>query len=641
MKLPKIQKLDDNTISQIAAGEVVERPAQVVKELIENSIDAGSTNIIIEIENGGFDSIKITDNGSGINKEELNLSIERHATSKLVRIEDLNQIYTLGFRGEALSSIAAISNLKISSRQEDSDGFQLSVSGGNIGNIEPCAMNKGTIVSVNDIFFNVPARLAFQRRPATESAKIVEITVEHAMAHPNVSFNLQNEGRLMLNVPATNDLNERLFDLLGLSATKLIELQSPPEDNDAPGDELWSGWISPPELSRGRNDDVHILVNNRVVTSQPFSEAIRRGYHTRLMVGRHPVAVLNLEIPADELDVNVHPTKREIRLKHSWRVLQRLERSIQYTLSQVPTQPEEKSKLTGISKINNNEISNNISEVKKPKWVESAGKQLSLDNEIINEINDFKKEKLQISSSPSAQQTLPYLDNEPVSAPLSIEERDLHRYSGKINSISPIEEPKLSKSNINELPEMTPLCQFANSYIVVQAGKELLLVDQHALHERIRFERLRYSKQSWLPQKRLEPLELSLNPIQSERLRSQKGKVEQIGFLIDEIDGVWYLKSQPAILSPEKILTFINDLIQDLGDEDRILSSVQNLKDHVAFMQSCRGAVKANQILSLPEMRRLLSDMRDIENPWACVHGRPTALKISLDELDKHFGRHG
>ncbi len=641
MKLPKIQKLDDNTISQIAAGEVVERPAQVVKELIENSIDAGSTNIIIEIENGGFDSIKITDNGSGINKEELNLSIERHATSKLVRIEDLNEIYTLGFRGEALSSIAAISNLKISSRKEDSDGFQLSVSGGNIGNIEPCAMNKGTIVSVNDIFFNVPARLAFQRRPATESAKIVEITVEHAMAHPNVSFNLQNEGRLMLNVPATNDLNERLFDLLGLSATKLIELQSPPEDNDAPGDELWSGWISPPELSRGRNDDVHILVNNRVVTSQPFSEAIRRGYHTRLMVGRHPVAVLNLEIPADELDVNVHPTKREIRLKHSWRVLQRLERSIQYTLSQVPTQPEEKSKLTGISKINNNEISNNISEVKKPKWVESAGKQLSLDNEIINEINDFKKEKLQISSSPSAQQTLPYLDNEPVSAPLSIEERDLHRYSGKINSISPIEEPKLSKSNINELPEMTPLCQFANSYIVVQAGKELLLVDQHALHERIRFERLRYSKQSWLPQKRLEPLELSLNPIQSERLRSQKGKVEQIGFLIDEIDGVWYLKSQPAILSPEKILTFINDLIQDLGDEDRILSSVQNLKDHVAFMQSCRGAVKANQILSLPEMRRLLSDMRDIENPWACVHGRPTALKISLDELDKHFGRHG
>ena len=639
--MPKIQKLDDNTISQIAAGEVVERPAQVVKELIENSIDAGSTIIIIEIENGGFDSIKITDNGNGINKEELNLSIERHATSKLVRIEDLNEIYTLGFRGEALSSIAAISNLKISSRQEDSDGFQLTVSGGNIGNIEPCAMNKGTIVSVNDIFFNVPARLAFQRRPATESAKIVEITVEHAMAHPNVSFNLQNEGRLMLNVPPTNHLNDRLFDLLGLSATKLIELQSPPEDNDAPGDELWSGWISPPELSRGRNDDVHILVNNRVVTSQPFSEAIRRGYHTRLMVGRHPVAVLNLEIPADELDVNVHPTKREIRLKHSWRVLQRLERSIQYTLSKVPTQPEEKSKLTGISKITNNEISKNISEAVKPKWVESAGKQLSLDNEIVNEINDFKKEKLQISTSPTAQQTLPYLDNEPISAPLSIEERDLHRYSGKIKSISPIEEPKLSKSNVNELPEMTPLCQFANSYIVVQTGKELLLVDQHALHERIRFERLRYSKQSWLPQKRLEPLELSLNPIQSERLRSQKVKVEEIGFLIDEIDGVWYLKSQPAILSPEKILTFINDLIQDLGDEDRILNSVQNLKDHVAFMQSCRGAVKANQILSLPEMRRLLSDMRDIENPWACVHGRPTALKISIEELDKHFGRHG
>ena len=639
--MSKIQRLDDTTISKIAAGEVVERPAQVVKELIENSIDAGSTNIIIEIENGGFDSIKITDNGSGINKEELELSIERHATSKLNRIEDLNEIYTLGFRGEALSSIASISNLKISSRKKESDGFQLNVSGGECGNIEPYGMNKGTIVSVNDIFFNVPARLAFQRRPATESAKIVEITVEHAMAHPNVSFNLQNEGRLMLNVPATDKLQDRLFDLLGLSATKLIELQSPPEDNEAPGDELWSGWISPPELSRGRNDDVHILVNNRVVTSQPFSEAIKRGYHTRLMVGRHPVAVLNLEIPADELDVNVHPTKREIRLKHSWRVLQRLERSIQYTLSKVPTQPEEKSKLTGISKSNSNEINKNIIEVNKPKWVESAGKQLSLDNEIINEINEEKRDKLQISTPPSSQKTLPQMDNEPISAPLSIEERHLHRHSGKIKSISPIEEPKLTTSNINKLPEMIPLCQFANSYIVVQTGKELLLVDQHALHERIRFERLRYSKQSWLPQNRLEPLELSLNPIQSERLRSQKEKVEEVGFLIDEIDGIWYLKSQPAILSPEKILSFINDLIQDLGDEDRILNSVQNLKDHVAFMQSCRGAVKANQILSLPEMRRLLSDMRDIENPWACVHGRPTALKISIDELDKHFGRHG
>ena len=639
--MPKIQKLDDNTISKIAAGEVVERPAQVVKELIENSIDAGSTEIIIEIENGGFDSIKITDDGVGINKDELGLSIERHATSKLLKIEDLHEIYSLGFRGEALSSIASISKLKISSRQEGKDGYQLNVSGGQIGNIEPCAMNQGTIVKIDDIFFNVPARLAFQRRPATESAKIVEIAVEHAMAHPSISFNLKNEGRLMLNVPSADNLQDRLFDLLGLSANNLIELKSPPEDINAPGDELWSGWISPPELSRGRNDEVHVLVNNRVVTSQPFSEAIRRGYHTRLMVGRHPVAILNLKIPANELDINVHPTKREIRLKHSWRVLQRLERSIQYTLSKVPTQPEEKGKLTGITKVSDNELSNNLMESKKPKWVESAGKQLSLDNEIINEEKEIKKSKIQISTSPSNQKTLPQMNESPTSAPLSIEERALHRHSGKIASVSPVNEPKLSNSNNTQLPEMVPLCQFANSYIVVQTGKELLLVDQHALHERIRFERLRYSKQSWVPQTRLEPLKLELNAIQSERLRSQKEKVKEVGFLIDEINGEWFLNGQPAILSPEKILSFINDLIQDLGDEDRILNSVQNLKDHVAFMQSCRGAVKANQILTLPEMRRLLSDMRDIENPWACVHGRPTALKISIDELDRHFGRHG
>ena len=635
----KIQKLDDKTISKIAAGEVVERPAQVVKELIENSIDAGSSSINIEIENGGFDSIIITDNGSGIDKNDLLLSIERHATSKLSKIEDLHEIYSLGFRGEALSSIASISKLQISSKKENYDGCQLSVLGGEVGKIVPCAMNNGTIVKINDIFFNVPARLAFQRRPATESAKIVEITVEHAMAHPNISFNLKNEGRLMLNVPAVENLQDRLFDLLGLSATKLIRLQSPPDDENAPGDEVWSGWISPPELTRGRNDDVHILVNNRVVTSQPFSEAIRRGYHTRLMVGRHPVAVLNLNLPANELDVNVHPTKREIRLKHSWRVLQRLERSIQYTLSMIPTQPENKSKLTGISI--NNENNEKLPTYTKPAWVESAGKQLSLNDEIVEETAEIKEEKIQISTSPSIQQTLPELDRKPIAPALSIEERDLHRYSGRIKTISPIEEPELEIIQKNNLPEMEPLCQFANTYIVVQTGKELLLVDQHALHERIRFERLRYSKQSWAPQSRLEPLILNLTPIESERLRSQKGRIEELGFIIDEFNEKWRLLAQPEALPSEKIIDFISDIIQDLGDDQRRLDSVDKLKDHVAFMQSCRGAVKANQILSLAEMRRLLSDMRNIPNPWACVHGRPTALKISIDELDKHFGRHG
>ena len=635
----KIQKLDDKTISKIAAGEVVERPAQVVKELIENSIDAGSSSINIEIENGGFDSIIITDNGSGIDKNDLLLSIERHATSKLSKIEDLHEIYSLGFRGEALSSIASISKLQISSKKENYDGCQLSVLGGEVGKIVPCAMNNGTIVKISDIFFNVPARLAFQRRPATESAKIVEITVEHAMAHPNISFNLKNEGRLMLNVPAVENLQDRLFDLLGLSATKLIRLQSPPDDENAPGDEVWSGWISPPELTRGRNDDVHILVNNRVVTSQPFSEAIRRGYHTRLMVGRHPVAVLNLNLPANELDVNVHPTKREIRLKHSWRVLQRLERSIQYTLSMIPTQPENKSKLTGISI--NNENNEKLPTYTKPAWVESAGKQLSLNDEIVEETAEIKEEKIQISTSPSIQQTLPELDRKPIAPALSIEERDLHRYSGRIKTISPIEEPELEIIQKNNLPEMEPLCQFANTYIVVQTGKELLLVDQHALHERIRFERLRYSKQSWAPQSRLEPLILNLTPIESERLRSQKGRIEELGFIIDEFNEKWRLLAQPEALPSEKIIDFISDIIQDLGDDQRRLDSVDKLKDHVAFMQSCRGAVKANQILSLAEMRRLLSDMRNIPNPWACVHGRPTALKISIDELDKHFGRHG
>ena len=636
----RIKKLDEKTISKIAAGEVVERPAQVIKELIENSIDAKSTEIIIDIENGGFDLIKIADNGNGIIKNDLILSIERHATSKLSQIEDLNIIYTLGFRGEALSSIAAVSKLSVASRANKSDGFRLNVTGGDIGKIEPYPMNKGTIITVEDIFFNVPARLAFQRRPATESAKIVELTVQHAMAHPNISFKLKNEDRMIINVPAVNDLRDRLFDLLGISATKLIPLKEPPNDLNVPGDESWSGWISPPGITRGRNDDIHILVNNRVVTNQPFSEAIKRGYHTRLMVGRHPIAILNLKIPANDLDVNVHPTKREIRLKNSWRVLQRLERCINYTLSSVHTSPEGNSKFSGI-KSEKNYFSDLPKTTQKPKWAESASNQLTLEDQLIGE-DSIKKEKIHVSSSVSNQKTLPGLDPKPISNPLSIEERNLHRYSGSINSTSPLDEP-LNTSNVkNELGEMEPLCQFANTYIVVQKGKELLLIDQHALHERIRFEKLRYSNIYWNPQKRLLPLELELNPIESERLRARKNLVEQLGFKLQELkDNKWNLISQPSAIPPEKIIDFLNDLIQDLGDENRNLNTLEKMKDHIAFMQSCRGAVKANQILSLAEMRRLLSDMRTIENPWACVHGRPTALKISINELDKHFGRHG
>lgn len=336
----RIQQLDEFTIGHIAAGEVVERPAQVVKELLENALDASSMSIHVEIERGGFDMIRIEDNGSGIHENDLQLALSRHATSKLRQPEDLNEIHTLGFRGEALASIGVVSRLTVASRPEGQEGRSISMEDGIKGSIEPIGMANGTVVTVEHLFQNTPVRLGFQRRPATEHARIVEVVVAHAIAHPSVAFRCTIDGRSTLNLPSSGSIEDRLYDVLGGQSSNLLVLAPPANDADVPGDESWTGYISAPDISRGKGDEIHIFVNDRPVASTPFHQAIRRGYRTRLMQGRHPVAVLHLRVPANEVDVNVHPTKREVRLRHSWRVLERLERAIANTLATSPTQPD-------------------------------------------------------------------------------------------------------------------------------------------------------------------------------------------------------------------------------------------------------------------------------------------------------------
>ena len=678
----KIIQLDDKTIGHIAAGEVVERPAQVVKELLENSLDAGSTRIVITVERGGFDLICIEDDGSGIDEEDLPLALDRHATSKLRKLEDLSAIHTLGFRGEALASIGMVSHLKIASRPENCQGRSISMKDGDKQSIEPEGMAHGTRIEVAHLFHNTPARLAFQRRAATENSKIVDVVVSHAMAHMNVGFRLIIDERVMLDVPASEAMSDRLYDLLGGQASSMLELSSPAIDDDAPGDESWSGWISTPDTTRGKGDDVHVLINDRPVAAGPFLQAIRRGYKTRLMQGRHPIAVLSLSIPANEVDVNVHPTKREVRLKHSWRVLERLERSIAHTLESVPTQPDAAggiAELQGLahnsavqpvqellkastkkSNVHNNEsqdpilkaagttaipsaISDSIeeegAETTVPSWAIAAGTQLNLVGTVAEEISKPEKQR-PVSTSMASQEILPGMDERPIAPALSVAERDLHRHAGAGQTHLPSKETPL-EGIINELPKMEPLAQFADSYILVQAEEELLLIDQHALHERVRYERLRNDESLWLPQKRLSPLKLELDPRQNARISAAQQKLKEVGFDLSEEEGGWVLNSAPNLLQGDDVVPFLLDLLQDTAEDGAPLETVEARKDHLAFLNACRGAVKANEKLSIAEMRRLLEDMRRIANPWACVHGRPTALRLPLNSLDHHFGRHG
>ncbi len=628
----RISQLDDYTIGHIAAGEVVERPAQVVKELIENSIDAGSTKLVIEIMNGGFDRISISDNGSGIHHEDLPLALDRHATSKLKDQEDLSSIVTLGFRGEALASIGMVSKLTISSRPRSMDGKQIVMSDGDKGNVEPVGMPEGTKIDVENIFRNQPARLAFQRRPATETSKIVDVVVSHAIAHPEVSFKLLSDERVLLEVPIVENIEDRLYDVLGGQAGKMIKLNSPETDENAPGEERWEGWISTPDITRGKGDEIHVLINGRPVASQPFNQSIRRGYKTRLMQGRHPVAVLKLNLPPDEVDVNVHPTKREVRLKNSWRVLERLERAIAFTLETTPTEPESSGGITGITSLSPETKYQRT--VEKPAWATSA--QLSLTGDKAIELpKDDKKRPI---SEPVVNQRT--ITGEKAIAPaLSVQERQLHRNAG-LAATSPSEDGPIGPV-INDLPAMEPLAQFADSYILVQSGEELLLIDQHALHERVRYERLRYDESSWEPQDRISAIPLELDPRQKAKMDASISILNDLGFKFESLAGGYTITSAPALLKGNDLQPFIHDLLLDLSEDGAPLETLERRKDHLAFLNSCRGAVKANEKLSLPEMRRLLDDMRRIPNPWACVHGRPTAMRIPLNALDQHFGRHG
>jgi DNA mismatch repair protein MutL len=598
--------------------------------------------------NGGFSRISVIDDGHGIPKNELKLAIKRHATSKISSSEDLRTIVTKGFRGEALASIAAVSKMTLSSKVRGLEGFSITVDNGFIENIELMGIPPGTKVDVVNLFEKIPARLSFQRRPSTENAAIVDIAISLALCEPKVGIIVEIDDRVVLDCPPCDSMEDRLYDLFGSTSSKLIPLESSENDKDAPGKENWNGWISPPGISRSRSDDIHVMVNGRPVSSGPFLQSIRRGYHTRLMVGRHPVGVFSLNLPTEEVDVNVHPTKREVRLQHSWRVLERLERSIKYTLSKISTQPEFKD-LTILEGININENSDrdeDDSEDFMPSWAQVSNKEKIQTHfsSIRTSVDRVPSARNDTDLNNSEQQTLPGLDSNPISQSLSSEERKLHRFSLTGKSVSPVDEPLSEAAIIPDLPKMKVLSQFSDSYILAEGDGELFIIDQHALHERIRYERLRSSMVNWAPQELINPVDISLGARELSAARSNSERLLDLGIRFNESKGKIFVESVPDVLIGDSgLVDFIHDLLIDISSqpESRGIDTVEKLRDKVAFMKSCRGSVKANQELNLAEMRRLLLDMRTVPNPWACVHGRPTILKLSQNHLDKHFGRHG
>jgi len=569
-----IRILPPEVASQIAAGEVVERPASVVKELVENSLDAGAHQISITVKDAGRGLIEVADDGLGISAEELHLTVSRHATSKLSTAEDLFHISTLGFRGEALASIGSVSHLTITSRTKESDqGTRLRVEGGHLASIEPVGAPTGTVVKVADLFYNVPARLKFLKKDVTERRHIEEFVTRYALAYPNVRFQLRQEDRDTVQTSGNGDRREVLASLYGLEiAGKMLEILAEYEQLRI------TGFTSGITYTRSNRREITLFINGRWVHDAALVTAVVKAYHTYLMVGRFPQAVLFLELPPELIDVNVHPTKAEVRFRERDRVFSGIQRAVRRALlAHTPVQ--------GIE-------------------AESFGMAQP----------DF--------SQRYANQT--WSENEP-----AFQQANLTW------------EPQAESSVGTRVPLLRLVGQVAATYLVAEGPDGLYLVDQHAAHERVLFEQYLEQRQtSIISQSLLEPVVVEFSPANTRLLADQLEVLNQLGFQVEAFGmNTFLVRAVPSLLLGIDPSAALRVLVEDFEEDEAPLQSEEEAKIIARICK--RAAVKAGQVLSAEEQRALLNDLESCQSPRTCPHGRPTMIHLSVDLLERQFGRRG
>ncbi|MFL7893071.1 MAG: DNA mismatch repair endonuclease MutL [Anaerolineales bacterium] len=569
-----IHILAPEVASQIAAGEVVERPASVVKELVENSLDAGATQISINIKSAGKRLIEVADNGSGISAEELPLTISRHATSKLSTAEDLFHIHTLGFRGEALASIGSVSHLTITSRASDSDmGAKLKAAGGNLSAVEPAGTPVGTVVSVADLFFNVPARLKFLKTDITERRHIDQFVTRYALAYPGVRFQLRQDDRVTVQTSGSGDRREILASLYSVElAEQMLEVLAEYESLSI------TGFTSALSHTRSNRREITFFINGRWVQDSALVAAVVQAYHTYLMVGRYPQTVLFVEMPPDMVDVNVHPTKAEVRFRERDQVFSAVQRATRRALlahTPVPGMGLETQGIPG-------------------------------DNYRFRRANPFS-----LRVEQEAQQS----------------------------EIS--WEPDNPEAGTAGVPLLRLVGQIAAAYLVAEGPDGLYLVDQHAAHERVLFEHYLNQRQEVIPsQTLLEPAVVEFSAADARLISDQLPLLNELGFQVETF-GVhsFLVRSIPQVLSGITPTAALRVLVEDFEEDETPLQAEQEAKMIARICK--RAAVKAGQVLSPQEQRALLTDLEKCQAPRTCPHGRPTMIHLSVDLLERQFGRRG
>jgi DNA mismatch repair protein MutL len=603
-RMSRIRLLPDTVASQVAAGEVVERPASVVKELIENSIDAGARKIEIMIRRGGISLVRVIDDGCGMDRDDALLSLERHATSKIRSASDLQAISTLGFRGEALPSIASVSRFRLTTREPKAiAGTEIIVNGGKIDIVRDGGEAPGTQVEVRSLFYNLPARRKFLRSENTESRNIEHQIHLQAIGHPQIAFTLLRDDRLMFQLPAAATLDERIRDLYGVELLeRLIQL------NGAASRKIQiTGFIGQAGLSRQARAQQLVFVNGRAIESGLITVAIREGYHTALMKGRYPVTFLFLDLDPAVVDVNVHPAKREVRFRDPTGVREAIVRCVQQTLERGRAEWQQKFRAPHIE-------------------AEPAGTEAKIPEAPHRELPHFAP-----GFGDGSHRRAEFAPAPPV-IPSSLAPRERDDPGHGLQTIPPTKAAPQQFQIIGVLNKL---------YVLMENANGLVLVDQHAAHERILFEELRrrMEEQGVPAQKLLLPHTFDLPPRDADWIERNMSILQKMGIGIESFGpSTFKIESLPAFLNVSDPAQFMRKVIDDLKSASNS-SSPMRLGEEMIAKTVCRHAVKANDPLRYAEVEKLIRDLLDCDLPYCCPHGRPTMIQISLAELEKKFGR--
>ncbi|MBC2581369.1 DNA mismatch repair endonuclease MutL [Clostridium sp. DJ247] len=640
--MSRINLLSSETSNKIAAGEVVERPSSVVKELVENSIDSKANNITIEIVDGGQKSIKIIDNGIGIHPEDIEKAFLPHATSKIQDIEDIFNINTMGFRGEALASIAAVSNTILKSRTEEFDfGKEISFNGGVLNYVRDTGCNIGTTIEVNNLFFNVPARQKFLKSSSREAAYISDIVNRLALSHADISFKLINNEKKVVNTYGTGKLLDAVRSIYGKSICDNITYFEKHSDVASV-----YGYIGNSEISRGSRNNQSIFVNKRYIKNKLITAAVENAFKSFLTVNKYPFFIVFLDIFPEYIDVNVHPTKAEIKFSDDREIFKLVFDAVHEALRN----SLKDSFNVPFDDINNEDQQNNIEKSK----TENITVQLPIDLNSFNE-NNYKKEEYGNNKNYDYQYNG---KDHNVSTNIAIKEPKELYNSNNINNTSQRqhdEEVKHTESNIPEdveiarasskeslakFPSLNIIGQFNNTYILAEAMNNLYVIDQHAAHEKILFEKYKKSiqEQNVMCQILMTPSIIELSPEDFSYFIENKEVFTNIGFNIELFgDNTVSIREVPLILGKPNVKNLFMDLIDNLKNMGS--GETWEVKYNKIATLACKAAIKASDSLSNIEMKTLIEDLRFINDPFTCPHGRPTIIKVTLNELEKRFKR--